>query len=220
MIEERHKKIYNSFLRASRTAKNKPYTQRQNFDNLTSTVELALKKLDSFFLSHPTVKYSDFFSAPYNIYKNEEFFDLKFYTTMKAIKCYTEFIKQLEYLDTESDVVIERCIECCKSIYKFCRANKITLQEYKSQQEGTIPLYIQHLKDHKINFYTLHGLDVNIPTGREYTDIFKFMFDDFHTTFNNTRSKFIRSTQLKTTLRTALLKIEEKLLILNKSNIL
>jgi hypothetical protein len=220
MIEERQKKIYNSFLRASRASKNKPFTQRQNFDNITSTVEVALKKLDSFFASHPTVRYYDFFIAPYSIYKDQEFFDLRFYTTMKALKCYTEYIKQLEYSDSDSDIIIERCKECCINIYKFCKEQNITLQEYKTQQAGTIPLYIQHLKEHKINFYTLHGLEVNIPTSREDVDIFRFMFEDFSTTFNNTRSRFIRSTRLKKIVRAALIKIEEKLLISDKGNIL
>lgn len=219
MIDERQKKIYNSFLRASRTSKNKPFTLRQNFDNITSTVEVALKKLDRFFISHPSVKYYDFFTAPYSIYKDQEFFDLKFYTTMKALKCYTEYIKQLEYSDSDSEVIIERCKECCINIYKFCKEQNITLQEYKTRQAGNIPLYIQHLKDHKINFYIIHGLEINIPTNRDNIDVFKFMFEDFSTTFYNTRSKFIRSTRLKKIIRTVLLKIEEKLLISDKINI-
>jgi hypothetical protein len=220
MIEERHKKIYNSFLRASRIAKNKPYTQRQNFDNLSSTIEVALKKLDRFFTSHTSVKYSDFFTAPYTIYVDEEFFDLKFYTTQRAIKCYTEYIKKREHQDTDSDITIERCKACCINIYNFCKEKKITLQEYKACINGATPLYIQHLKDHKINFYTLHGLDIKLPTTQEDINIFKFMFDNFYNTFYETRSKFIRSSRLKKILRIALGKIEEKLLILQKENIL
>lgn len=220
MIEEKQKKIYNSFLRATRASKNKPYRLRQNFDNITPTVELALKKLDSFFSAHPTIRYYDFFIAPYNVYKDQEFFDLKFYTTYKAIKCYATHIKQLEFEDVDSDMVIERCKDCCVNIYKFCRENKITLEEYKTRQEGAIPLYMQHLKEHRINFYTLHSLDVKVPSTREDTEVFKFMFDDFHTTLHTTRLKFIKSTRLKETLRSALHKIEDKLLILHKDNIL
>ena len=36
MITEKEKHIYNSFLYASRKAKNKPVRLRQNFDSLTS----------------------------------------------------------------------------------------------------------------------------------------------------------------------------------------
>lgn len=220
MIEERHKKIYNSFLRASRVSKNKPYTQRQNFDSITSTVEVALKKLDRFFLSHTSVKYNDFFIAPYTIYHDQEFFDLKFYTTPRAIKCYTEYIKQQEYQDTDSEETIENCKICCINIYKFCRERKITLQEYKTCVDEATPFYIQHLKDHKINFYTLHSLDIKLPTMQEDANIFRFMFDDFYNTFHKTRLKFIRSTRLKEILRITLSKIEEKLLILQKEDIL
>lgn len=219
MISEAQKRIYNSFLHATGASKNRPFTPRQNFNNITPTVELALKKLDSFFSSHPTVRYYDFFIAPYKTYKDQEFFELKFYTTYKAIKCYTSYIKQLEREDVDSDAVIERCKDSCVNIYKFCRENKITLAEYKTQQEGVIPLYMQHLKEHKINFYTLHGLDVKIPSTKEDAEVFRFMFDDFYDTLHATRTKFIKSTRLKETLRSALHKIEDKLLILRKNNI-
>lgn len=219
MIEERQKRIYNSFLRATRLAKNKPFTQRQDFSKISPTIEVALRKLDNFFLSHSSVKYHEFFTAPYYIYSDKDFFDLKFFTTPRAIKCYTEYIKQQEYSDPDSDTTIERCKTCCANIYSYCKTNKITLQEYKTHTQDTIPLYIQHLKDHKINFYTLHGLDVVLPSTQEDTAIFKFMFEDFYNTFHKTRLKFIRSNRLKNVTRAAFYIIEEKLLIFANKHI-
>jgi hypothetical protein len=216
MISERQKKIYNSFLRASRLAKNKPYTQRQNFDNISPTIEVALKKLDNFFSSHKTVSYNDFFAAPYSIYTDTDFFELKFYITPRAVKCYTEYIKKQENADADSDVTIERCKACCSNIYNYCKENKITLQEYRERMCESIPLYIQHLKEHKINFYTIHGLDIPLTSAQEASDILRFMFDDFHTTFHSTRLKFIRSSRLKNVVRTAFSIIEDRLLIFGK----
>ena len=46
MITEKEKSIYNSYLYASRKAKNKPVRLRQNFDGLESKDEVALKKLN------------------------------------------------------------------------------------------------------------------------------------------------------------------------------
>ena len=69
MIDEKQKKIYNSFLRASRIAKNKPYRPRQNFENLTNTDILQLKKLDSFFLTHSSASSCCFSSEPFSFSK-------------------------------------------------------------------------------------------------------------------------------------------------------
>jgi hypothetical protein len=223
MISERQKNIYNSFLRASRITKNQPYKQRQNFDKLDSTKEVLLKKLDHFFSSHTTVNYNDFFIAPYRIYDKDglanEYFDLQFYVTRKALKCYTEFVKQREVEEPDSEDIVNGCKECCAFIYRYCNENKITLAEYKTNTSDAIPLAIQHLKEHKINFYTMHGLEISNLVRGEDAMIYNFIFENFYNVYNNTRSKFIRSKRLKEVVRTALKMIEQKLLIFQKTNI-
>ena len=64
---------------------------RKNFNKLSTTVELSLKKLSAFFEKHKEIKPSEFFRAPYKIYSTEEYFDLKFYTSQKAITVYKIF---------------------------------------------------------------------------------------------------------------------------------
>jgi hypothetical protein len=44
--------------------------------------------LSSFFTKHKEIKIEDFFKAPYFVYPEGENFDLKFFTTQKAISVY------------------------------------------------------------------------------------------------------------------------------------
>lgn len=218
MINEKEKYIYNSFLKISRGIKNKPFTFRQDFSKLDSSSVLYLKKLNSFFSSHSNVNYDDFFIAPYRIYKSDDYFDLHFYCTRRAIKCYAEFMRQRETSDTESEDTISICKECCSYIYNFCKENSITLEEYKRAVSGTTPVALQHLKDHKINFYLLHGLGVN-PRLSDDAFIYEFAIADFYNLFETTKQKFIKSKRLKDVIRTALKLIEEKLLIFEKTKL-
>lgn len=219
MINDKQKNIYNSFLRASRIAKNQPFTQRSKFDNLDPTKALLLKKLEAFFNAHISVRYNDFFIAPYFIYNKDDYFDLQFFVTRKAIKCYTEYVKRREVDAPDSDEVIKKCKECCAFIYYFCKEAGITLKDYKSTTCNGAPLVLQHVKEHKLNFYTLHGLEVsNIIPGQDLS-LYNFMFENFYDTYNTTRLNFIRSTKLKNIVRDALKLIDEKLLILNNNSL-
>ena len=219
MISDTQKNIYNSFLHATRTVKNKPFTPRTKFSDLDNTTLLILKKLDLFFKSHRNINYNDFFIAPYSIYNKEDYFDLQFYITRRSIKCYVEYIKNRELDDPDNDNTILKCKESCAFIYYFCKQAGITLGEYKQQKSTNIPLVLQHIKEHKINFYTLHGLEINNILTLNDIDLYNFMFDNFNETYNTTRSKFIRSKKLKNTIRAALKIIDEKLLIFAKASL-
>ena len=85
MINEKEKSIYNSFLYASRKAKNKPVRLRQNFDNLESKDEVALKKLNLLLSKYTHINYSDFFIAPYKVYGSDNYFDLTFFNLVAAL---------------------------------------------------------------------------------------------------------------------------------------
>ncbi len=88
MFTDFEKAIYNAHLKESRSAKNQPYKLRKDFSKVNSTVTLCLKKLSDFFTKHKEISPNDFFKAPYFVYPEGETFDLKFYTTQKAISVY------------------------------------------------------------------------------------------------------------------------------------
>jgi hypothetical protein len=212
MITDYEKNIYNIFLVVSRKVKNKPVRHRQDFTNLPPNIYCALKKIAALLQRNTNITPREFFTAPYQYYGEEEYFSLDFYTTTKAIKCYTLYVEQQERNDPDNIDIIERCKECCKFIYGFCKQNNITLTEYKLLINGTTPIILQHLKDHKINFYTIHGLNCESVFKGVEIDLLNFFIKDFNSVLSETRLKFQKSIKLKVILRKALNIIEVELL--------
>ena len=70
--------------------------------------------------------------------------------------------KQVQNPDSEDSLNILK--DCLKFIFNFCNEEKITLTQYKNytgvDASEAIPIIFTHLKNHKINFYLLHALDV------------------------------------------------------------
>ena len=217
MLTEQEKRIYNSYLIASRSAKNKPFKLRQNFDSIDNQTYVVLKKLGLFFEKHYNIKQVDFFTAPFSYYGSDNFFDLSFFLTPKAVKCYSLYIKKKETQDPDNEDTILSTKDCCIFIYKYCAENKITLHEYKHIINGTTPLVLQHLRDHKINFYTLHGLQCDRTIRQVESELLEFFVSNFESLLNDTRVNFQRSIRLKNIVRESLSIIENKLLK-NKTN--
>ena len=208
-INDNQKKIYNCHLAISRKIKNLPFKQKQNFDNLDESKVIALKKLEKFISSNKSINIDYFFIAPYKIYPDETYFSLEYYTTLKAITCYTNYMKNLNSEDPDSSESLKRFSDSIKFIFNFCKEYNISVEEYKNHSTGTLPSFIEHLKNHKINYYTLHALtfskiDVD-------SDILNFAFGDFWKTFQITRNKFQSSKKLKIFGKQAIEKINEKL---------
>ena len=213
MLTEREKTTYNCFLRAGRVAKNKPYTIRRNFDNVSDEMYILLKKLASFFHRNKTVNPDDFFAAPYRVYDdgNESYFDLRFYTTRRALKCYSMYMKSRETQNPDSDEVISRCKECCANIYRYCNEHNITLDDYKTLTVSSTPVVIQHLKSHIINFYVLHGLDCSKKIQQIDANLLDFLIPDYNILIHDTRVEFSKSARLKHVIRKSLDIIDREL---------
>jgi hypothetical protein len=211
-VTNKEKSIYNSFLIASRSAKNKPFKLRQDFTNLDSTTEFLLKKLSTFFAHNSSINPTDFFIAPYKYYGADSYFELQYFTTRRAIKCYSIYCRQKETQSPDSEDAITHAKECCSFIYKFCKENNLTLQQYKTLIIGTTPAVLQHLRDHKINFYTVHGLACDRTIRQLEPGLLEFFISDFNKLLNETRIKFQQSERLKKVIREALEIIEKKLL--------
>lgn len=211
LLTEREKNIYNTFLIVSRSIKNKPFSIRKDFANIDDKTFLLLKKLNLFFDKN-NLNVSDFFAAPYHYYGKDNYFDLSFFVTPKAIKCYSLYLKKKETNDPDSEDTIQFTKQCLSFLFKFCDENKISLHEYKNAINGTTPLVLQHLKDHKINFYTVHGLECDKIINQTEPDLLDFFISSFYNTLNETRINFHRSVKLKTIVREGLSIIENKLL--------
>lgn len=93
MCTDFEKQIYNLHLKEYRKAKNQPYRERKNFDKLSEDKKTVLTRLSLLFNNNRDIIISDFFKAPYEVYQDGTFFDLKFFTSQKAIKIYKIFIE-------------------------------------------------------------------------------------------------------------------------------
>lgn len=149
--------IYNSYLKCMRSSKGKPYKFKKNFNDIDPEKEYSLRKLSIFFNSHKEIKPDDFFLASFKLYPDESFFDLKYFTTLKAIKAYTTFQKDRESLDPDSEDQINFTKESIMFINKFCKNNNISLKNYLSHYSGKIPSFLIHLKERNINIYSVIG---------------------------------------------------------------
>ena len=211
-LTELEKQIYNAYLIASRTAKDKPFKLRRDFTKVDDKTFIILKKLSSLFTSNRNVNIADFFKAPYSYYGAEEYFDLQYFMSPKAIKCYTMYKRKLETTLPDSEENIIRCKQCCTFILRYCVENNLSLNEYKSINNGTTPLVLQHLRDHSINFYVIHGLECDRVIRQVEPDLLEFFITDFNTVLNETRINFQRSEKLKQVVRKSFQLIEEYLL--------
>jgi hypothetical protein len=122
------------------------------------------------------------------------------------------FVQRRELADPDHDATINDCKQCCSFIYKFCKDNSLSLSQYKNSFNGKTPLVLQHLKDHKINFYVVQGLEIHSLLQTIEPQIVNFIINDFFSTYNTTKNNFIKSTKLKTVVRAALKIVDEKLL--------
>lgn len=197
MITDREKNIYNSYLYSSRSAQNKPTRLRKDFSKLKDEDYILLKKISAFFSMHNHINYADWFNAPYCIYSKDEYFDLKFFNTRKALKCYSIYMKQRELAKPDSKEVLQAVKDGFRFIAKYCIKNSLTLDEYTKHYTNNMPTCLLHLQEHRLNFYTLHALGVESLIKTIEKDILDFVIKDFQTIFVETRTKFFSCMTLK-----------------------
>lgn len=104
LISDFEKHIYNTFLKTARTSANKPYRLRRDFSNLDDITVACLKRLATFFKNHNSIDVEEFFSAPYKLYKDETYYDLKYFTSLKAIKAYNLLSQKNSRLEQKKPV--------------------------------------------------------------------------------------------------------------------
>lgn len=191
MISEKQQLIYNIYLKYFRNGK--PYKPRKNFENITNDQLLYLNKLELFFDYFKEININYYFEAPYKVLDKNGVFDLKFYLTQKAKKCYTSYInekrinKEISYDDIKKDLSF---------IYNFCKEHNITIFDYINYKYDDSPYFafFQHLKNNNVNIFTLFGFtefENNIyNTSSEYKD---YMFNNLDEIISANRIKFYSS---------------------------
>jgi hypothetical protein len=204
------KHIYNTHLRISRSRKGQPFKYRKDFEYLNDVYVNSLKKISIFLSKFPHIRVEDFIKAPYEIYSDQEYFELEYYTTLKATKAYTLFKKRLETLDPDSDEQLVNIVESLKYISTFCREHNIAVDDYIEHISGSMRSCILHLKEHRVNVYSLFGFPSFERSIRASdTELLKFILgEDFLSNLSSFRLKFFASKKAKVLVERGIQKIK------------
>jgi len=151
--------IYNTYLSVSRGHKNKPWKARKDFTGFDKTEEgLICIRLELFFSRFPQITVKDFFLAPYLLYKDEDYFPLKFYLTQKAISTYSIIQKQKLEEMPDSESHLADIVTTIKYIAEKCVQEKISFNTFVNAKSGYTWRILQEYVDRKINLYVLLSL--------------------------------------------------------------
>lgn len=158
MVTREIKELYNTYLAVTRSCRNQPFRLRNNFEGFEQSKEfILLNKISLFLANFKQIKPRLYFEAPYRIYNSNEYFDLKFYTSQKAIVAYTTYMKQLQEESPDSEHHIQFIKDSLRFIAMFCIKNKIHLFEYISHSGGVTKSFMKHIKEHNVSIYSLFG---------------------------------------------------------------
>jgi hypothetical protein len=149
------KSIYNTYLHALRTLRNKPFSPRKDFTDFKDEELYHLKRIVTFFSKFPYIKPEQYFAAPFVLHEDQEYIGLDYFSGMPAVKSYTMYMKQLQEKDPDSEEQLQFIASSLKFIGMFCIKNKIKLEEYLSHKTGITYDWMKHVKNHEISIYSL-----------------------------------------------------------------
>jgi hypothetical protein len=208
-ITEQEKRIYNKFLAISRSIKNQPFKLRKDFTNFEENKNYVyVKKLSLFFKKYPNIIVDDFFTAPFKIYRDDASYDLKFYTSQKALKIYTIYQtkKQDELPDESNQLFFIK--QSLNFILKFCREKNICISNYINHKTNDINSFILHLKERKISIYVLFGFEEAEKILNSIgSDMMDFIFKDLKNKMAIYRTRYYTSKKAKLLVKHGLEKI-------------
>jgi len=200
-VTEFEKYIYNTHLRVGRSALNKPFRLRKDFDDLEGTeVEVHLSKLAVFFSKWKHIKVDLFFEAPYRIYPGTTAYYLDYYNSQKAIKAYSLYIANLKREDPDTERQLKFVVEAFKFIKTFCSDKKIKIEDYCNYSSGVVYDFIPHLKEFNVSAYALFAFkDFEKNMLIIEPDTLKFILgDEYVSNFYVFRNKYLESKKCKT----------------------
>lgn len=207
--------IYNTYLRISRSRKGLHFKYRKDFSYLDNLYINSVKKIAIFLAKFPHIKLENYIKAPYEIYSDEEHFELDYYTTLKATKAYTLFMKKQSMLDPDNEEQLKNIIESLKYINTFCKEHNIVISNYIQHQIGNNPSYVLHLKEHRVNVYSLFGFQTFERSIRALDpELLKFILgEDFLNNLSKFRLKFFASKKAKVIVELGIQKLKNKKLL-------
>ena len=214
------KNIYNTYLKVSRTRSNKPYRFRKNFDSFEDNENYVyVKKLERFFIKFSHIKMEEFFNCPYEVHPDNSAYDLRFYTTPKAVRMYGTYSSQRDNECPDGEYQIKFITDSLMHIFRFCKQHNITVEDYTNHKTNNIHSFIVHMRERQVSFYTLFGFSEfrsileTYPQGQmEFT-----LGKNIENNLALYKTRYYNSRRAKRVVETGLAKIN-KLLIKIKAN--
>lgn len=205
--QEKH--IYNSYLRISRSRQNKPFKLRKDFSKFEDDKNYKFViKLSNILSRNKSIDLEDYISAPYEVYGDDDHYDLKFYTTQRAIKVYTTYTKKRMADDIDDEQIILKIKESLYFIYNFCKENDITLKEYISHKTNIMNSFVLHVQENKIIMYVLFGFSTfERELNKTPYEVREFILGDLVRNIDRYRKNFLASKKAKNVIRKGLSEI-------------
>ena len=196
-LTELEKLLFNKHLAVSRSERNKPFRIRKNFTDVANTDKHKfLKRLSILFQKHPEINPDLFFKAPYKLYPDVQYFGLDYFSTMRAVKAYTTYKKQVFLQDPDSQ--IEQVKDSLKFIAHFCIENNLYFHQYPYHRTTDLFTWMQHYKQSKINAYSVMEFPNIFSSVKSLAeDIQKIFVSEFVEQFQNLHSSYNKSQELK-----------------------
>ena len=196
-LTELEKLLFNKHLAVSRSERNKPFRIRKNFTDVANTDKHKfLKRLSILFQKHPEINPDLFFKAPYKLYPDVQYFGLDYFSTMRAVKAYTTYKKQVFLQDPDSQ--IEQVKDSLKFIAHFCIEHNIYFHQYPYHRTTDLFTWMQHYKQNKINAYSVMEFPNIFSSVKSLAeDIQKIFVSEFVEQFQNLHSSYNKSQELK-----------------------
>ena len=153
MLTDIQKQIYNWYICAQRRNNGKPSRFRKDFSKFNTEKYLVpLQKIEKTFEKYPHLKRSEFFDAPFLVYRDkEQYYSLDFYASQKGLMTCISYFKLLE--QQKPDEQLEYIKESLKFITNFCLEHSLLLNQYTNYKSVAQNDCLKHLKQHQISWY-------------------------------------------------------------------
>lgn len=210
-LSDKHKQVYNLWLKAVRSNQNLPWQPRLSLSGLDEEDTLALMKLESFFNRHKHINISDYFNAPFIIGAESKHVPLKYYTTPKAHKAYST------YVDTHLEFPVIPTKEHLKTvtfILSYCLEHNITVEEYFADVNGGhVPIFLHHIKQRKFHpvFMFTSATAEKALSNPDSAQIFRYYLNEKRwKLIEKMRTAYTIDEQLKTAVNALIYAVDQK----------
>lgn len=208
-ISELEKLIYNKHLLTSRRLRNKPCKSKKDFSDIANTDKHKfLKRISNLFKKHSEIDVDVFFQAPYILYPDVEYFGLEYFSSMRAVRSYTLYKKQLFLQDPDSQ--LDSVKDSVKFIANFCIQNNLYLHQYPQHRTADMYTWMKHYKENKVNLYCMFMFSGVFSSVKELSqDLQTFFVSNFVEQFHTLHTKYNNSKEVKAFLTKAYSKISK-----------